>query len=437
MTIPASSDVVVIGSGPAGSITAALLAQKGYDTVILEKERHPRYKVGESLIPDFWKYTDLAGVTDKILEEGFIAKAGGMVRWKGEARAHTFSDFGYNRPAMHVERDKFDKILFDHAVSEGAQAFQEVTVTGADFHQEGDRESATVHYTNGDGPGTIDCRYVLDASGQAAVIGRQEGIREMDDGFRYLGVWGYYEDSKYVSVEGKIHPFEDWPTVPPTTFVTSLEEAGDSGWAWHIVLREMTSVGIVIPIELVKSVRNEGESWEDFFRRRVLEVPVLGELLRDATCIEGSVQSIRDYSYRSSQLAGPGYFLIGDAAGFVDPIFSVGVVLGMYSAGAAAWAVDYALSSNKSAERARALYSRQLQGRLEVARSLALPRYRSEGEVSDLAKTAIQLERPAVRELMYVVSSLTTRSDNWLEMVGGEAPELEEGQLRTIEQIDV
>lgn len=118
MKIPQSCDVVVIGGGPAGSVAATTLAQKGWQVVLLDKQRHPRYTVGESLIPDFWKYLDQISASQKILDEGFIAKGGGMVNWQGQPKAHTFKDFGYTRPAMHVERDRFDEILLRHAESE-------------------------------------------------------------------------------------------------------------------------------------------------------------------------------------------------------------------------------------------------------------------------------------------------------------------------------
>ena len=110
-TVPKQCDVAVIGGGPAGSMAAALLSQKGYEVVLFEKKKQPRYNVGESLIPHFWKYCELGKVADKIEEEGFIQKAGGTVVWNGVIRQIAFKNFGYSRPALHVERDRFDHIL--------------------------------------------------------------------------------------------------------------------------------------------------------------------------------------------------------------------------------------------------------------------------------------------------------------------------------------
>ncbi len=442
MSIPSSADVVVIGGGPAGSMCAADLALRGHDVVLLERESHPRDKVGESLIPDFWKFTDKLGVTEKIEAENFVAKSGAIIAWDGNFRAHTFGDFGYDRPAMHVERDRFDQILFEHAGESGVATYESVAATKIDTGvDDSGTEFALVAWRHDDGTtGTLSARYCVDATGQNGVISRQNGTREVDGAFRYLGVWGYFTGSRFLAIDGKAHDPDELGTANPVTFVSSINKPGiegDVGWSWHITLRNKTSVGIVIPLDHVKNARSAGETWEEFFVRRVAEVPVIGDLLAPAAFIAGSSRTIRDYSTQVSELSGPGFFLCGDAAGFVDPIFSVGVVLGMYTAAAAAWAVDQAVRRPEAVDRTRKLFNHQLEGRFEVARSLALPRYRSTGEVSELAKNAIGFERSAVKELMYVVSNFTTRGENWLELVGGAPPELHEGQLRTIEGIDL
>jgi len=438
--IPSAADVVVIGGGPAGSLASTLLTKKGHDVVLFEKQRHPRPQVGESLIPDFWKYADLMGVTEKLVAEGFLSKAGALISWDGQYRAHTFSDFGYTRTALHVERDRFDQILFDHAASEGVNVFEETTVRHLEFFvdEETGAEHAIVEVqTPGDEPTSIRCRYVVDTSGQAAVVGRQLGIRRIDDAFRFLSLWGYWDGSRYLDLDGTAHGEEDLGEVRPVTFLTSIDEAGDSGWAWQIPLRKETSVGLVLPLDLVKRARLDGESWSDYYERKCRDIPILGDLLKGATLRPDSVASIRDYSHQSTALAGPGWFLAGDASGFVDPIFSVGVVLAMYGAAAAAWATDRILAHPEQADWIRDMFSRQLYGRVEVARSLALPRYRGEEDVTDLARATLALERSAVKDIMYAVSEFTTRSDNWLGIVGKEAPNLTAEQRRIITEINL
>ena len=112
MNLPKHCDVLVIGDGPAGSMAATYLSQKGYDVVLLERQKHPRPHVGENLIPHFWKYTDLAKISDKIATEGFVQKAGGTVVWNGVIRQMAFKDFGYSRPALFqgsMARKNFQK----------------------------------------------------------------------------------------------------------------------------------------------------------------------------------------------------------------------------------------------------------------------------------------------------------------------------------------
>lgn len=434
MTIPTSCDVVVIGGGPAGSLTATFLVQKGYKVVLFDKQKHPRYQVGESLIPDFWRFCDLAGVTEKIEQDGFIRKAGGIVTWDGHTVAQIFKDFGFTRMSLHVERDRFDFILLNHARDEGVQVFEEVAVSNVKFEAESNPR-ITWRSISDNETGELNCTYVVDASGQSSVIGRQLGIRHIDQGFRFMSVWGYFTNSRYVSIEGKIYAESFKHQIPPATCINSLKEFGDAGWSWHIMQRNSTSVGVVIPIELIKQAKSSEQSWENFLIQRCQGSPILSILLEQAKLIPGSIHMIRDYSYRSSQVAGPNFFLVGDAAGFVDPVFSVGVLMGMYSAYSAAYAIDRSFKHPEKAAKWQEMFAQQLQGRLEVARSLALPRYVSGEITSELAKSAMRLERGDLQDLMYSVSSLTTRSDNFLAMLGEDSKQFRNAKLHPIEKI--
>ena len=415
--IPKNCDVVVIGGGPAGSMAGTFLSQKGYEVVLLERQKHPRPHVGENIIPHFWKYADLAQATDKIAAEGFIQKAGGTVVWNGIIRQMAFKDFGYSRPAFHVERDRFDHILLENAREQFAQVFEEVAVLEVDLDDSGEQQKVKYRLLKDKTVGEITCRFIVDASGQNPVVAKQLGIRVMDESFRFMSMWGYFKNSEYIGFDGQIHPFDRLRTIPPTTFVTSLPETGDWGWSWHIPLRESTSVGLILPLELMKTAKTAGESWESYFLRKCSEIPILSNLLSTAQFCPGSFAKIQDYSYRCTQLAGPGFFLIGDAAGFIDPIFSVGIVLGMYSAYIASWAIDRSLKKPGSLAQNQALFTSQLQGRLELSRSLALPQYQSGEKASELAKSSVQLESFGEQELMDVVSIMTTRSENFQEIV--------------------
>ena len=199
-----------------------------------------------------------------------------------------------------------------------------------------------------------------------------------------------------------------------------MDELGEWGWLWHIPLRESTSIGLIVPVEEVQTVKKSDEALEQYFLRKCYEVSYLARLLEPATYIQGSFHVIRDYSYKTSLYAGPGFYLVGDAAAFVDPLFSVGVVFAMYGAFAAAWAVDRSLRNPASDENNRGIFTRQIQGRLEVARALALPRYAKAGQTSELARMSIQFESALEKELMYTVASLSTRGDNLLDLVADE-----------------
>jgi flavin-dependent dehydrogenase len=342
-----------------------------------------------------------------------------------------FRYFGHARPALHVERDRFDYILLDHSRSQGTQVFEKVAVSQVDLDH-GEQVRVTYCPTEERIPSGITCRFIVDASGQSAVVAKQLGIRVIDQGFRFMSIWGYFNNSKYVAIDGKAYTFDNLRNTPPTTFVSSL---GDWGWVWHIPLRENTSVGLVLPLEQMKAVKATEEALEAYFLRRCSEVPYLDRLLEQAQYCAGSLHVIRDYSYRPTQLAGPGFFLVGDAAAFIDPIFSAGVVLAMYSGFSAAWAINRSLKNPKRVAEYQAQFANQLRGRLEVARSLALPRY-GDGTASERAKEAIQFEKPSEQELMYVASTITTRNENFMEMVQDhEGHQVTSDKFWTIEEI--
>ena len=258
-------------------------------------------------------------------------------------------------------------------------------------------------------------------------------MRELDDDFRFCSSWGYFENAKYVGADGVAHDFKDLSHVRPTTFVSSV---GEWGWSWHIPLRKTTSIGFVVPTVDFKQLKGREISTEGAFLQLCETTPTLSELLRNASFEKGSTRVVRDYSYRAKRFSGPGWFLIGDAAAFVDPIFSVGVVFGMYTAALAAWAVDRSLKDAGSADRHRAIFENQFSGRLEIARALALPGYEPDvGKRGAAVNLYLQFQSQMERDLASVVSTLTHRSKNYVNMVYGVRSANTSLRFRTLDAI--
>ncbi len=408
MQIPESADVVVIGGGPAGSTAANLLAKAGYHVVLLEKVRHPRNTVGESVLPHVWKYLDLMGATEDIINAGFITKSGGTTHWRGVIRQTALKDFGFTRPSMHVERDEFDEILLRAAERRGVQVFEEVGVRKVDIES----SVKVVTYTDrkSGGEGTIECQYIVDASGQGAVIANQYGFREFDKDLRFMSVWGYYNNSDYIAQGGLICPWSMRREIKPTTAQLGI---GDWGWCWHITQKEYTSVGLVLAPSQAAQFKASGEKLEHRFDSACRELPIVGPLLENAKLIEASTRAIRDFAYHPTQLAGDGWYLAGDAAAFVDPINSAGVITACYTGYAAAWAIDESLQKPSRRKFFRDTFSTVVRQRLSLFRLSALPvGLNSYAEDVPIALKAARLDSSSEQELLYVQSVLTDRSSN-------------------------
>lgn len=436
--IPKSCDVLVIGGGPAGSSAATHLAQSGIDVVLLERVGFPRNQVGESLIPHFWKFTDMTGVTEKIEAEGFLAKAGGITVWNERIQQIMFSDFGYTRPGLHVERDIFDNILLKHAQSCGAQVFNKVVVKKVDFS---DSQWPQVSYTDkrqqGNENGSIRCQYLIDASGHSSLLANQFKTRQIiSSQMNFLSLWGYYQNSLFVGVDRQPHTMDKLNQVKPVTFVMSFED----GWIWHIVLRDKTSVGMVVPTNRTRGM--DKQQREQFFRQSCVSQPQLSHLLQQAQFIEGSLQFRPDYSYYSNTICGENFYCIGDAAAFVDPIFSHGVQNALYNAAVSTLAIKEALKNPKN----RLRYSQLCESRMEqfygFSRALSLGDFGANGvnrgQVKNLMKSMPLLEL----ELMLVASEMTSRSDNFRQLArdAGVLGKLDEnfsgGKSKQISKLD-
>jgi len=413
INIPTQCDVLVIGGGPAGSSAAIHLAQSGVEVVLLERVSFPRNQVGESLIPHFWKFTDMMGVSEKIQQEGFVAKAGGVTAWNDHVHQIKFSDFGYTRPGLHVERDIFDNILLKHAQSCDAKVFNQVVVKNIDFS---DSSAPQVFYTDkreqGQADGSIKCQYVIDASGHSTSLANQFKARQtISSKMNFLSIWGYFKNSNFVGADRQSHSFSNLGQIKPVTFVMSYE----GGWIWHIVLREKTSVGLIIPTERTKGMGRLQR--EAFFHQCCKNAPHLSRLLEPAQFIEGSLQYRPDYSYYSNNICGENYYCIGDAAAFVDPIFSHGVQNAFYNAAVTSLAIKESLKNKKNRLRYSQLCESRMQQFYGFSRALSLGDFGNNGVNPTLVKNLMRSLPALELELILVASEMTNRSDNFRQLL--------------------
>jgi halogenation protein CepH len=330
-------DVVVVGGGPGGSTLATLVAMQGHRVVVLEKEKFPRWQIGESLLPStVHGICRLTGVSDELAKAGFTLKRGGTFRWGANPEPWTFSFSvspkmsGGTSYAYQVERSKFDKILLDHARRMGAEVREECAVI--DIVGDEDRVCGLI-YANSDGElREIHAKYVVDASGNKSSIYKNTGgLRKYSDFFRSLALFGYFEGGK---------------RLPPPNSGNILSCAFDSGWFWYIPLSEtLTSVGVVVPQELASKIQGEPE---ESLQALIAECPMVSDFLRDAKRVTegvyGQLRVRKDYSYVNTRFWRPGMVLVGDAACFVDPIFSSGVHLATYGALLAARSINSVLA---------------------------------------------------------------------------------------------
>jgi FAD-dependent halogenase len=318
-------DVVVVGGGPGGSTAAAVIAMRGHRVLLLESELFPRYQIGESLLPPtVHGVCRLTGAADDVARAGFVRKRGGTFKWGANPEPWTFAFSASPRTAgptsfsYQVERMKFDKILLDNASRVGAEIREQCTVTSVceeDGRVQGVRYSDATRTER-----TARARYVIDASGHKSRIYRSVGgSREYSDFFRNIALFGYFENGR---------------RLPEPDSGNILCSAFDSGWFWYIPLSAtVTSVGAVVHQELADKVQGDPES---ALHSLIAECPLIADYLSDAERITdgeyGRIRVRRDYSYHHTRFWRPGMVLIGDAACFVDPIFSSGVHLATYSA---------------------------------------------------------------------------------------------------------
>jgi flavin-dependent dehydrogenase len=324
---PSESDVVVVGGGPAGCTAATFLARRGWSVTLLEKDRYPRFHIGESLLPMNLPILQRLGVLESIEKIG-VLKVG--------ADFPAPTPEGYNvfrferaldatwRHAYQVRRDEFDTLLFENAAASGVKAFQGQRVTSFDagpdgVKVEGVSESGT--------PFRCTARYLVDATGRDTLVGNQLRLKRKSRHHQSAALFAHFR-----GVERR--PGPDQGNISIYRF--------EHGWVWLIPLRDgITSVGAVCWPDYLKQRRTDNL---EFLMQTLRSIPALSQRLEHAEVV-GNLHATGNYSYACTRMSGRRWLMAGDSYAFVDPIFSSGVYLAMHGAEVAADVVDGALRS--------------------------------------------------------------------------------------------
>lgn len=348
-------EVAIIGGGPAGSVAATWLARQGHRVALLEKERFPRFHIGESLLPNGNKILKEIGVWEKIQNAGFVEKRGAEFTLpdRSQSIVNVFArgivkDLGQT---YQVERSRFDQILFDHATESGAISRQETTVSQAE--QVEGLWQLSLKCDNPDTPDTLSAKWLIDASGRNSFMGRKLGFRK--------------EELPY---PGRVAIFNHFTGIDRAAgdrsgdiIVMRLEDA----WFWLIPISPtVTSVGVVAH---KGAGQQTGESRETFFNRKVSESPWLVKAMANAEPV-GEFQVDSDYSFSYEKFGDKNVLLAGDAASFIDPVFSSGVYLALESGLLAAKSISSQLKRNSDSESVYKNYTHEIKSQVSFMRRL-------------------------------------------------------------------
>lgn len=335
----ASPDVIVIGGGPSGSTTATLLAKKGLSVALFERDHFPRFHIGESLIPQTYQVLERLDMLPKLKGSHFVKKYSvQFVNQRGKLSEPFY--FVDHRPhessqTWQVRRSEFDKLMLDNAREHGVSVTEGARVLEVLF--EGDK-AVGVRVKPEDGPEReVRAKVVVDASGQSSLLIDRLNLREWDPVLKKAAIWTYWKGA-----------FRDLGKDEGATVVIQTE--GKNGWFWYIPLHDdVLSVGVVAGHDYLFQNRSS-KDLEAIYFEEVAKAPGLQPRIANATRCD-VFRAQKEYSYRAKQVAGNGWCLVGDAFGFLDPLYSSGVLLALTSGMMAADTIGDAIAAGDTSEK--------------------------------------------------------------------------------------
>jgi len=356
-------DVIVMGGGPAGSSVAGILAREGRKVILFEKEIFPRHHIGESLMTDtYWTFRRL-GLLEKLKESPFVRKY--SVQFANaagkESRPFYFFEAVHHESAVtwQVTRAQFDHLLINHAADQGVTVHQGILVKQVLF--EGD-QAAGVEVQMQDGTREkFFAKVVVDATGQAAMLSNKFRWRVRDPKLKKAVLYSYFKGAHRE------------PDLNGGATLVLRTEPGSGGWFWYIPLEnDITSVGIVADPEYL--LKGRGQDLAKIFQEEIDKYQPVRKRIAEGERVD-KIYSILDYSYRSKHNAGNGFIIIGDAYGFLDPIYSSGVLLALKMAELAADAIHDAFNHDDFSAARLGQYQAKLDRGIESMRKLVYAFY--------------------------------------------------------------
>ena len=381
-------DAVIVGGGPAGSTAGAYLARAGLRTLIVEKERFPRFHIGESVMPVSNTILRETGVWDKVARAGFVPKYGAEFHVANKSVLPKHVEFARGLvPGLdftfQVERSRFDEILLDHAAELGGTVRQETTVTNVrPFGPDG--YEVTLRPAAGGPEETVRAAYLIDASGRDRLFAKPIRTAPANpDLAKRVAVYAHFGNVKRAAGKAGGN-------------IVIIRNA--DGWAWFIPLSgDRVSVGVVVTTAAMRAARLKPET---FFWKVVAESPKLTQALAEAETLS-PFHATADYNYRARTFAAPRLLLVGDAACFLDPMFSTGVFIALLSARLAAREIVRAHKEGNAALGwvARRRYTRRLGSNLRTLERIVLAFY-------DNASFSVFMERNAPLRMAPAINAL-------------------------------